>query len=440
MRRARAALVFGIPGFALGFVVASYFCQWRSATESTGQVAQEIPAVESLAESAESAKSPPSTTVVVPADTSDFSRRNAVPWKPFWDDPPLIRRDRSKREKLCAVNDAKQCQTAMHCMWHSHNCTARAGMLASRRCNDGHRYVQCFDVAACAKDVPDPTKDKRWAFVFAHNLRVPFKGFTGMTLPRLHEIARRLGNTDVVLIIPTPDLPPYQIPDEEMAKLRRYDVVIKQVPWWLPPGMKHDTGWCGPQDFIKLHAFTFEEYDVILHLENDVEVTGYGDVSQVLRCASKGYFIVTSGPMAPINTGIWAVKPNRSIFDVSVHMAQRAEYDEYTGWGDSGHAPFTRPFPGSGCGQGFLHTLFFKQDSNIVAESVAHVGATMPQGVMVDRCTWNHQEAYDSTKTGFRGHLFSCDVMSLADCTKIVMLHKAKTPCKKGVDYSNYTK
>merc|ERR1712194_655054 len=107
---------------------------------------------------------------------------------------------------------------------------------------------------------------------------------------------------------------------------------------------------------------------------------------------------------------MFALKPHKSLLDASVHFAQTANYDDFTGWGNAGQAPHRGSFAGSECGQGFLHTLFYKTSSTAVQASIKHAKATMPKALQVDRCTWNYQKGW------------GCD--QDLDCNNVVLIHK----------------
>lgn len=329
--------------------------------------------------------------------------------------------------RACSGLNATSCSNLNVCTWHASNCVAEVKNRTDTRCNDGVVPTACFDVAACAKGEPGPTASARWAFIFTHTLQKPLGGIRMENLAPLQKLAKSLGNTDLILLVPewgairnAPEFGSHpvthNVTDEVKAKLLQQGVKIQEVPWGTPPGMKYapppGKGWCGAQDLMRLHILKMEEYAAVAYFDTDTQLTGNGDPTEPLRCAAKNHFIGTSGPRSPFNIGYFAVKPSRALFDATVHYAQIADFDPFTNWGDAGNAPFKGKYTGGECGQGFLHALFYKK-TELGDKAFALAGATRPIAKQVDRCLWNYQKDEECLKsTGWT-------------CAKsVVMIHK----------------
>ncbi|CAK0833398.1 unnamed protein product [Prorocentrum cordatum] len=175
---------------------------------------------------------------------------------------------------------------------------------------------------------------------------------------------------------------------------------------------------CLGKDMFRIHVFGLEEYAAVAYFDTDTQLTGRGDFSQVMRCAaSKSMFISTSGPMSPLNLGFMAFRPSRLLKEAAVRLAQLANFNMVTGWGNAGFAPTNRWFTGAECGQGFVHTLLYKTASAAVLQAVRETGALLPTAVQVDRCVWNHQHDGPCKNGG---------------CSNIRLIHKEGwSKCKK---------
>jgi hypothetical protein len=81
-------------------------------------------------------------------------------------------------------------------------------------------------------------------------------------------------------------------------------------------------------------------------------------------------------------------------------------------WDDIGFEPSGGPFVGSGCGQGFIWTLFYKnghRNTSTTLERVwresAAAGAPRPRAYQIDRCRWNYQ----GERTDKCDSMFKCE-------------------------------
>merc|ERR1719424_551975 len=104
---------------------------------------------------------------------------------------------------------------------------------------------------------------------------------------------------------------------------------------------------------------------------------------------------MTGDALGPVNMGVFAVKPSKELMEASVLFLQSAAYSQLTGWSNAGFGPFKGPYVGSECGQGFLHTMFFKQDYPPIQEAAQQAGIKLPPGKMIDLCRWNYLHGWE---------------------------------------------
>jgi hypothetical protein len=331
-----------------------------------------------------------------------------------------------KKAACGTLKGTATCKERNDCLWHDGGCAAME--KDNTRCNDGGaNSVPCLDLDKCAADIKGPTPTKRWAFVYT-DTRDTISKIREDSLAPLREAAAKIGNTDIILMVPGKGAPLGSgsavgagLSNMSRKAIEAQGIKIEEVPWVLPPKMKFlkkGGGWCGPKDLMRLHILGMEHYDSVVYLDTDVQPTGNGDLSKLLKCAANGRFISASGPLSPFNLGMFALRPSKALLNASVHFAQIADYDDFTGWGDAGTAPHRGSFTGSECGQGFLHTLFYKTSSKKVKEAITQSKAKMPDAQQVDRCIWNYQKGWGCEKN--------------LNCDSVVLIHK-EGDCKKKV-------
>merc|ERR1712151_575258 len=106
-----------------------------------------------------------------------------------------------------------------------------------------------------------------------------------------------------------------------------------------------------------------------------------------------GYVLTTIGPMSPINIGMVVVRPSAALLQAVVSFAQSVNFTNEAGWGGAMFKPYGSKYIGAECGQGFLHTLFFKR-TEATRQAFESAGLPNWEGVraaMVDVCIWNYQ-------------------------------------------------
>lgn len=371
--------------------------------------------------------------------------------KPVFNETPVEDFIRLGMKPKCETFDAKKCYQTDGCLWDSNRCRMFDFLAFDttpypRTCSDGHNMAECFDVEKCAEGAPGPTADARWAIVFTHSLQKFFpagvqdgvgedgRGLAEETIAPLRDLAKKLGNTDLFLMIPSVDR--YGVPIEakffsnaSRAAVERQGVKVVEVPWVVPPVMKFQASprWCGPQDLMRLHILGMEDYAAAVYYDTDTQLTGAGDPTVPLRCAAKGHMLTTGGVWGPLNIGFWALKPDRRVLAAAEYFARDNDFAGSnvaeapgTGWGGAGVAPSKGSFPGSECGQGFVQALFYK-NTPAAKKAFELAGVERPSARVIDRCIWNFQSEDDCVEEG-PDHF---------DCKKIVMHHKNGNFCTK---------
>lgn len=326
-------------------------------------------------------------------------------------------------KQQCDVLGLAGCRKRGDCLWHKKGCQQVPANTKRSNCNDGSNWVDCFDVDRCANGMPGPTPDARWAFVLTDSLEHPFKGLDEDNLKPLREAAERHGNTDILLLVPNRgaetngwhDKVKHSITHDQEKALLQQNVTMRKVAWALPPGRLYrpKLNWCGARDFIRLHVLGLEPYAAVAYMDSDIQLTGRGNIGNLMKCAASGHFLSSSGPLSPLNSGLFAVRPSSTLLKAAVKFAEVADYRKMTGWAGAGQAPGPRDHIGAECGQGFLHTLLYKSNAPEVQLAVTKAGATAhwPKAVQMERCIWNRQHGTGCSKD--------------AGCKDVVAIHKS---------------
>mmetsp|Transcript_14612 Transcript_14612/g.41769 ORF Transcript_14612/g.41769 Transcript_14612/m.41769 type:complete len:364 (-) Transcript_14612:35-1126(-) len=260
-------------------------------------------------------------------------------------------------------------------------------------CMDGNVQVPCLDVDSCAAKGP---KNGKYAFVLSQR-NAPYLPKFLKNIEAMKAQARTHG-IDILMVMRPVDIAATK--NETLEAISGHGIRIVPVAWDTPPGMKWvpdnwtgNRGWCGAMDLIRLHMFNLTDYDAVAYYDLDIELQG--DVTPVLRCAATGRLLTTTGPMSPINMGFIAVRPDRRLLKAAISFAQSASFNKTTGWAGAGFKPTMLKYVGAECGQGFVHTLFYKAHSNAIARRClegAGFGRQEQIGAaQVSGCVWNYQ-------------------------------------------------
>lgn len=313
-----------------------------------------------------------------------------------------------------------------------------------KRCVDGRGFVDCdFDLAACARGAGNTTGQK-WAIVLAHDLSSPFE-YSAENMKSMTDIKERYDNIDVVLIVPglgadeqnrslvqrgavaenatrlgarlleiSPEglVPPkwqdehkytyHPLSADDAGRIRDAGVKIAKSAFAAPPGINQefDVLQNPLYDMMKINAFALEGYDAVVFYNNEVQLTGRGDITQLFKCASRNYFLSTAGPLTNLNAGFMAFRPSVKLATAMANFAENNTFDAKTGWAGLGYAPMLETGPEQ---QVFYYTFFYKQ-SPVIDRALGEVGATLPKATQLDRCVWNYL-----THWGCKYDGWSCD-------------------------------
>lgn len=288
-------------------------------------------------------------------------------------------------------------------------------------CIDSDNYAPCLDVDACAAKGP---KNGKYAFVLSHWL--PLRNDRHLTNIEAMKKQAKANGADLLMLMLQKHI------DETSSFFRKqlesHGFRFVPVAWDLPPKMKFtapnwtlgmERGWCGPMDLIRLHLFNITGYDAVVYYDSDIELQG--DVMPALRCAATGKLLTSTGTISPINVGFIATRPDERMLKASVKFAQVADFDyDAGGWGEGGFQPWPMKFIGAECGQGFIHTLFYKAKTNKLAQLSLKSAGLKPEDIhtgQLDRCIWNY---HGQDSCGAAPEKF--------DCSLVRVHHKPKKP------------
>lgn len=62
----------------------------------------------------------------------------------------------------------------------------------------------------------------------------------------------------------------YPLTGSEKALFARHNVTIYEVPYMMPPNTSTGAGGCAPTDLMRIHAFSFTQYDAVAYFDGDV--------------------------------------------------------------------------------------------------------------------------------------------------------------------------
>ena len=220
-------------------------------------------------------------------------------------------------------------------------------------CHVGDKEVACLDVEACAAESPKNwTTKPRYALVMT-NVGVP----SGHLLQNIRSMkaAALAAGAEILVLLKKSDAE--KMSSETQYLLKKWGVEVRFVPWSLPPKMIYEKqSWCGQMDFIRLHVLALEDFDAVAYYDVDCEFQG--DILPVLQCASRGFFLTTSGGVGEdLNVGFFAVRPDQRLLDAAVYFASHNNFSREDAWGHSGWRPRGFYYVGGECGQGFFYNL-----------------------------------------------------------------------------------
>ena len=258
-----------------------------------------------------------------------------------------------------------------------------------------------MDVEACAAESPKNwTTKPRYALVMT-NVGVP----SGHLLQNIRSMkaAALAAGAEILVLLKKSDAE--KMSSETQYLLKKWGVEVRFVPWSLPPKMIYEKqSWCGQMDFIRLHVLALEDFDAVAYYDVDCEFQG--DILPVLQCASRGFFLTTSGGVGEdLNVGFFAVRPDQRLLDAAVYFASHNNFSREDAWGHSGWRPRGFYYVGGECGQGFFYNLFYSRSE--AARQALEAAGLWPdetfQPFQLDRCIWNYQTSWGCQRS------FDCD-------------------------------
>ncbi|CAJ1426120.1 unnamed protein product, partial [Effrenium voratum] len=232
-------------------------------------------------------------------------------------------------------------------------------------CYHGEKEVPCLDVEQCAEKGPT---NGRYAIVMSYVGKPRDK-----MLPYIRSMqaaAAMANNADIVMVMRKSDS--QHMTQHQKELFQNHSIKLLDVDWDTPPKMKgyREGGWCGHQDFIRLHVLGMEGYDAVAYYDTDVEFQG--DITPVLRCAASGKFLSTNGGLGePLNVGFFALRPDKRLFQAAMNFALDANFSTHTNWGEMGWKPANGYFIGGECGQG---AMFGSRKKKLAPEMPGFIG------------------------------------------------------------------
>ncbi|CAD7950843.1 unnamed protein product [Amoebophrya sp. A120] len=419
-------------------------------------VGEPPPATPSATAATASVASPTSSTPEPPATTANSGSRSTNWWPWSADSSKASTSDNSKQENPDTINkvdggSSKPGQVPVASLPDYHSVVTDTGFCRNSACcigslesDKGTRpstmQGKCLDVEQCAANarplIEGLRRPRRYAFVLSFFGQVPQELDFLQQLPSIQRAIGRMQSqkpgavtVDVVLLIhPGRQIAAHYNPLDKTAIKHlqaKHNVKVRRVPWTIPPGARFDRGnegWCGEQDFIRLHAWNMTDYDAVAYYDNDVELRG--DYLPLFECVDglDVTLTTTGGVGEPINVGFFALKPKAKLLEAAVHFSKVAGFEpKRGGWADAGFWPNQYYFIGAECGQGYWLTMLFRRDHTVVREAYRKAGLplTAVRAASIDRCVWNYQLSS------------GCDAIGGARCDKVIGHHK---PARAGSD------
>jgi hypothetical protein len=146
---------------------------------------------------------------------------------------------------------------------------------------------------------------------------------------------------------------------------------------------------------MELHALAMVTYDVVVVI--DIDMVVLSELKELINCANQDRFLSTTGVSSPISQSMFAMKPNKGLFNAAVQLAKQLELTPHgpagTVWGDE-----TGDIPQADCAAGLFWALFYSQRYAPTAKSAVVANGVQlnrdskkpwrPKAFSVDRCTW----------------------------------------------------
>ena len=115
-----------------------------------------------------------------------------------------------------------------------------------------------------------------------------------------------------------------------MPRLLRMPLAEGDVPLAQREALKRSGNCCGWREYFKLAAWTLEEYGRVVVLDSDA--VPRASLAELFSCRGDEV-LFTSGPWAPFNTGMFALRPSREDLREMLRSLVGSTYDDRSGWG-----------------------------------------------------------------------------------------------------------
>jgi len=254
------------------------------------------------------------------------------------------------------------------------------------RCTHGGKAVPCLDVSTCpAGGARRPAIVHVFDCHVAYDLERPRKG---QDIRGVARAAKRDG-ADLVLLVPKPRLQRSKLSETARSNLVAWGIKIMEADWVIPPNLSRRVpiesgGCCGAREFMKLHAFALEPYDVVALMDSDIQIAENASLRPIFDCAAAGYFLSTRSSGSAVNGGFIVSRTSRALKDRLVRELSHATVLRTSGWNGVGWGPFHVKFDARM--QGFMYYFFHQRGP---AHQIAAEGYGWP--AQVDACIWNAQ-------------------------------------------------
>lgn len=220
--------------------------------------------------------------------------------------------------------------------------------------------VPCFDPLNCSRCTPGASK--RSALVLVDDLVRPWSSVkvagAEAWVQKWAGWAQK-SQADLIVMVPSETAPRYvrapksastptgmramflrnALKPQVVAVIKRY-AILWEVPWVIPPNISlqipHKTGGyhgcCGLREYMRMQVFGLTQYDAAIYVDTDIEVLG--DMRPLFDCAASGFFLCARDKFAAVNSGFFAVKPQKRLMDdmLEVLSTSTASKRGWNGW------------------------------------------------------------------------------------------------------------
>ncbi|CAK0833874.1 unnamed protein product, partial [Prorocentrum cordatum] len=299
----------------------------------------------------------------------------------------------------------------------------RGASACHRCCHDGEKYAPCLDVDACAAQGPEPAAPLAPTPpgappAFVGDLRRPKSPQHPRTswLGYIEAMRQQAEAHSIDILLVMPHNNSASVLPWHRECMEQYKIKLHLVDWTTKAGageiLRHlsrgrrvsspdvppdarlgpfkEKGlvWShGPRPAARLRLHRIRRRGLLRHRRG---VPGGRIAHAAVRCERlhphHGWPDVHDQHRFPRGQAVEEV-------DCRGDRLREADFKNETGWANAGFAPWKSKYVGAECGQGFLHTLFYKSTdvTRRAFEAAGLPGAADVQAAMLDVCLWNYQ-------------------------------------------------